>query len=264
LLIQFEPTQTDAEMMKSTFRACVPILFLAAVLVDAPAAHAQLTVDIESGWVEPGYNDVRIPGDGGTQFSLTRELSVDGQVYARARIGVRLGTRHHVSALYAPLAFDAAGALDRDIVFEQTTFPAGTPLAARYKFNSYRLTWRYDLVTGERIAFGLGITGKVRDAEVALSGGGESDSKTDLGFVPLINLHFDWRATGRTGLLIDGDALAAPQGRAVDMMAAAWWEPTDRLRLRLGYRILEGGADNDEVYNFSLFHYAVAGVHVTF
>jgi hypothetical protein len=251
-------------MMFSLLRTCTPALLLAAMLVEIPAAHAQLSVDLESGWVKPGYNDVRIPGDGGTEFSLTRELSADGQFYGRARLGMRLGARHHVSALFAPLSFDAAGTVDRDIIFEQALFPAGTPLTARYRFNSYRLTWRYDLVTGERFAFGLGITGKVRDAEVALSGGGESDSKTDLGFVPLINLHLDWRATGRTGFLLDGDALAAPQGRAVDMMAAAWWEPTDRLRLRLGYRILEGGAENDEVYTFSLFHYAAAGIRVTF
>jgi hypothetical protein len=31
-----------------------------------------------------------------------------------------------------------------------------------------------------------------------------------------------------------------------------------------GYRILEGGADNDEVYTFSLFNYAVVGIEVRF
>ena len=39
---------------------------------------------------------------------------------------------------------------------------------------------------------------------------------------------------------------------------------SDRLVLRAGYRILEGGADNDEVYNFSLFNYASAGITYTF
>jgi hypothetical protein len=29
-----------------------------------------------------------------------------------------------------------------------------------------------------------------------------------------------------------------------------------------GYRLLEGGADNDEVFTFALFHYAVAGVRI--
>jgi hypothetical protein len=38
----------------------------------------------------------------------------------------------------------------------------------------------------------------------------------------------------------------------------------ERVSLQAGYRILEGGADNDEVYTFSLFHYAVAGMAVRF
>jgi hypothetical protein len=35
---------------------------------------------------------------------------------------------------------------------------------------------------------------------------------------------------------------------------------SDRFGLKAGYRILEGGADNDEVYNFALFNYAAAGL----
>ena len=35
-------------------------------------------------------------------------------------------------------------------------------------------------------------------------------------------------------------------------------------RIRAGYRILEGGADNDEVYNFALFHYASMGISYAF
>jgi hypothetical protein len=38
----------------------------------------------------------------------------------------------------------------------------------------------------------------------------------------------------------------------------------DHVSLKAGYRILAGGADNDTVYTFSLFHYAVAGVVMTF
>jgi NAD(P)-dependent dehydrogenase (short-subunit alcohol dehydrogenase family) len=42
------------------------------------------------------------------------------------------------------------------------------------------------------------------------------------------------------------------------------WRLSDRVELDLGYRLLEGGADNDEVYTFAFFHYAVAGVRVRF
>jgi hypothetical protein len=34
--------------------------------------------------------------------------------------------------------------------------------------------------------------------------------------------------------------------------------------VKIGYRILEGGADNDKVHTFSLFHYTVAGLVMTF
>jgi hypothetical protein len=33
---------------------------------------------------------------------------------------------------------------------------------------------------------------------------------------------------------------------------------------RLGYRILEGGADNREVYNFTLVHFGSAGIVASF
>ncbi|MFZ1845950.1 MAG: hypothetical protein WAU12_03520, partial [Saprospiraceae bacterium] len=58
----------------------------------------------------------------------------------------------------------------------------------------------------------------------------------------------------------EGDALAAPQGRAEDVLLAVTYKFSDNLMTHLGYRILEGGADNDEVYNFSLIHYASVGV----
>jgi hypothetical protein len=64
--------------------------------------------------------------------------------------------------------------------------------------------------------------------------------------------------------LLDGDALAAPQGRAEDVQIAVTYKVSENLQVRAGYRILEGGADNDGVYNFVLFHYASIGLSYTF
>jgi hypothetical protein len=36
------------------------------------------------------------------------------------------------------------------------------------------------------------------------------------------------------------------------------------VELRAGYRMVEGGADNDEVYTFAWFHYAVVGLGLAF
>jgi hypothetical protein len=71
-----------------------------------------------------------------------------------------------------------------------------------------------------------------------------------------------WKPYEKFGLLLEGDALAAPQGRAEDVLIAATYRASDRLGFKAGYRILEGGADNDEVYNFALFNYASAGLFI--
>jgi len=71
-----------------------------------------------------------------------------------------------------------------------------------------------------------------------------------------------WKLDEKFGILLEGDALAAPQGRAEDVLIAATYRLSDRMGLKAGYRILEGGADNDEVYNFALFNYASVGLSI--
>jgi len=101
-------------------------------------------------------------------------------------------------------------------------------------------------------------------AETSLYGP-EVRRKTNIGFVPLLNAHLEWRPrNGPFGLVVDVDALAAPQGRAEDVLIAAMWTPRPGMDLRLGYRTVEGGADNDEVYSFAWLHSVVAGLALTF
>lgn len=242
----------------------VPALAVSALavlaLAAAPAAvAAQVSVDVESGAAITGYNDVRIPGDVGTRLSLSDELRSESVPFVRLRLSYDWG-RNRLSALYAPLRIGVSGTLDRDARFADASFPAGTPLRGRYVFNSYRLTYRRTVLERRRLTLGLGVTAKVRDAVIALSGAGVTGRKANVGVVPLINFSGVWRWTRGSGLELAGDALAAPQGRAEDVMLAAWYAPSPRLRLRVGYRMLEGGADNAEVYTFALVHYLLAGL----
>jgi len=225
--------------------------------------YSQVTVDLESGAVVSGYNDVRIPGDGGTLFSLSEELEIDPTMFYRVRLFYAINERHNIGVLYAPLSLNPTGTLDRDLVFEGETFAAGTPLDATYRFNSYRLVYRYDVLMKEKLELGIGFTAKIRDAEISVRGNGVESKKTNVGFVPIIHFRMLWHMTPRLGLLIDGDALAAPQGRAEDVLAALTYDLSDTITMKFGYRILEGGADNDEVYNFSLINYACFGVLIT-
>jgi len=227
-------------------------------------ARCALRLDVESGLVGSGYNDVRIPGDTGTLFSLSEDLATDSAPYFRARIEYAFGGRHAISALYAPLTLTAAGTLADAVIFADAEFPAGTEVEGTYTFNSYRLTYRYTLAESDRFEAGVGFTAKIRDALIRVEGGGQSAEKTNVGFVPLLNFRLAWDLTDRVGLLLEGDALAAPQGRAEDVVAALLYDATDHVQFRLGYRVVEGGADNDEVYTFALLNYASAGVVISF
>jgi hypothetical protein len=71
-----------------------------------------------------------------------------------------------------------------------------------------------------------------------------------------------WKPVDKFGILLEGDALAAPQGRAEDVLIAATYRFSHIFGLKAGYRLLEGGADNDEVYNFALFNYASVGLSI--
>ena len=256
----FNNNTNTNDMKKIIFSTLIAFM----LLCWTSSIKAQALFDLETGAVFTGYNDVRIPGDKGTFFSLKNDLQPKPKVFYRLRANYTIKSRHTLSLLYAPLETQSEGSLPNDIFFEGVLFPANSELTGTYKFNSYRLTYRYDIVQKPRFEFGLGFTAKIRDAKIALSSPALQSEKTNVGFVPIINFRLLWNIDDQFGVLLDGDALAAPQGRAEDVLIAVTYKFSDNLGFRAGYRILEGGADNDEVYNFALFHYASVGISYTF
>ena len=248
-------------MMKNNFLLSLTILVFI-VLFNALSLNGQASFDLETGAVGTGYNNVRIPGNQGTLFSLKDDLISKTEVFSRIRFNYTIKNRHTLSLLYAPLETVSNGSLPNDIFFEGVNFPANSELTGTYKFNSYRLTYRYEIVIKPKLEFGLGFTAKIRDAKIALASSGLASEKTNVGFVPIINFRMLWKPYEKIGVLLEGDALAAPQGRAEDVLIAATYRLSNHLGLKAGYRILEGGADNDEVYNFALFNFASVGVFI--
>lgn len=235
-------------------------LFLLIIFIFTTGLWSEFELDLESGAIFTGYNDIRIPGDEGTFFSLKDDLKTDTEMFFRARLNYHFNARHHISALYAPLQIEASGKLDKNVEYQGETFPANTELTSTYKFNSYRLTYRYDFVRKENLTFGMGFTAKIRDAKISLASDELESVKENVGFVPIINFRLVWDISEPLSLIFEGDALAAPQGRAEDVALSFNYQLNQDLGIRLGYRLLEGGAENDEVYTFSLFHYAVVGL----
>jgi len=251
----------DLVSMKN--KLSIPSIFLLLILsFNAFTLNGQASIDLETGALGTGYNNVRIPGDQGTLFSLKNDLVSKTEIFFRLRVNYTINSRHTLSLLYAPLETVSDGAVSDDIIFEGVTFPANTDLTGTYKFNSYRFTYRYEIVLKPKFEFGLGFTAKIRDARISLASAGLISEKVNLGFVPIINFRVLWKPGEKFGILLEGDALAAPQGRAEDVLIAAIYRASDHFGLKAGYRLLEGGANNDEVYNFALFNYASVGLFI--
>jgi hypothetical protein len=240
-------------------------LLLSLLAPGAASAEVRPFADVESGWAIPGYNDVRIPGDTGTLFSLNSPPITTGSApYYRLRLGAALAERHTVYLTAAPLLLRARGTLTTDVDFAGSTFPAGSFVTGLYQFNTWRLTYRYTWWRSESLEATVGFTALVRDAGITLQGGGQFAEKLNVGLVPLLSFSLLWRFAGPWSLLLDGDALAGGPGRAEDVLLAVRYQFRPDLAVRLGYRVVEGGADTSTVYNFALINFVGAGLEVGF
>ncbi|GAB5466475.1 MAG: hypothetical protein Kapaf2KO_19110 [Candidatus Kapaibacteriales bacterium] len=228
-------------------------------------AKSEIILDAELSYTIPLYIDIGIPGDQGTRFEAS-EVSKPKDIFPfRGRLGWRSESGdHEIFALIAPLFAKYQGELPRDIVFQDETFRTASSAILGYKFNSYRLSYRYAVINWDDFKFRAGAAVKIRDAYIELSDGENTERKDDLGFVPLLTVMLQYDLNEDFSLLLDADGLASTQGRAFDVMTGLRYAVSDDLGVRLNYRFLDGGADNNEVYNFAFFNYISLGMDFKF
>ncbi|HSJ07222.1 MAG TPA: hypothetical protein VK936_10985 [Longimicrobiales bacterium] len=241
-----------------TAHASLFVVLLALLTPIAAAAQTpRFVVELEGGPAWQSRNDVEIPNDGtATRFSLQDVVGNGPWPAGRIYLTWNLAERHGLRLLLAPLSVTEDGILDGPVDFAGASYALGQARAT-YTFNSYRLTYRYRFHATDRATGWVGLTAKIRDAEIALEQGATTSSSDDLGFVPLLHLAGEWRVAPRWRLSLDADALAGGPGRAVDAAVKAGYDLGESLTLSAGYRTVEGGADVDSVYNFAWLHYAV-------
>jgi hypothetical protein len=239
------------------------IILIFLCFISAPL-YAQLSLDLEGGAVfGTNYNKVRIPNVGATTVNLPEELTINPKAFYRIRAGYTLGKRHTISALFAPLTVKYHGSFANNVNFNNQLFPAQQPLEVFYKFNSYRLTYRYDFIYKARWRVGAGLTAKIRDADVRFKNESLDTHFDNVGFVPLVNFYASYKPSYHWTLILEGDALGAKAGRAEDIFAGIAYQINPKLGVKLGYRVVEGGADVEDIYNFNWINYASAGLLIT-
>ncbi len=247
--------------------ALVTVLLAVLLLTPAEQSGAQtFTLEAETGGLWFSRNDVRIPNEGGTRFDMIDLIGSDFAPYYRLRLNMQILEHHKVRILFAPLTKSGTGIIVQEgpVLFANSEFASGIPLKGTYRFNTYRITYRYTFYDRGPWKLGAGLAGLIRDAKVQLVQDGRSDQDTDLGFVPLVHLFASRTLTDRLWVQLDAETLAGPQGRATDAALTVHYHLRDHLALFTGYRVLEGGADVDQVYNFSWINFLPFGLIWTF
>ena len=251
--------------MNTHHRLLLAALLLTACRSDRPRSARPWRVALESDTSWQTRNDVRIPNDSdGTRFALD-ELAGEGPHAAgRVMLEVDLDGRNGLRFVAAPLRTQGTGRFDEPVQFQGQTYAAGRDTFARYRFDTYRLSWRWLMDERDDFLWRLGATLLVRDAEIELRQGDTRSSDDNVGLVPLLHAAAEQGLGGPWRLVGDLDAAAAPQGRAIDLALGLRYQASQACDVSLGYRLLEGGADNDSVFTFATVHSVLLAVGWSF
>lgn len=211
-------------------------------------------------------NTVQRPNnEEGTRVFLNDDYNRKHNASFSPRIELKYNYRRHYAILTAAWVSDSfEGLAKEDILYNSVLFTTGTPIEANYRFNTYRLGYRYRIVEQPRFNFELGATLLLRDAYISFEDQSREAKFKNVGIAPLLSYYIEWIATERLSLLSYGDAFAVKAGRAEDIFAGAKYQITPMISATAGYRLLEGGSDSDRVYTMSAFHFLSMGIGFEF
>lgn len=237
-------------------------MFLASMVTTAQAIEDRRVIDLEWGAAWQARNDVQSPNSAsGTRFALDGVTGSGPFSAPRVQLSWRLNPRDDLRLVAAPLRISEQGTLATAVRFEGASFSAGATSAV-YRFDSYRATWRRTFHESPDWVLKAGVTGKIRDAEISLRQGSTSATRTDLGFVPLLHFYGQRQLSPSARLVFDADGLASPRGRAFDLSLRYMHDFQQGMSGFAGIRMLDGGADNDSVYNFARLNYLTIGLAI--
>lgn len=218
---------------------------------------------LEGGAVWQQRNDVQITPQAGT-FVEFDQFDKGPFFHYRLEGDVEINDSHALRFVYAPFNVRVTGQVPTTVNFNDIAFAANTDLTVDYTFNSYRLSWVYGFwgFGDERLSMGL--TGKVREAKIVFEQGSQKKSYSNIGFVPLLFFELQKSLGGDWLFHFNTDAAGASQGRAIDVAIKLRKKLSESYQIGVGGRTLEGGADNEKVFTFSWFNYAVVDLVGTF
>lgn len=187
-------------------------------------------------------------------FGLDAITGDASRLAGRVGLGLQLAPRQELRLVYAALDFDEMGRSSHPGVFQDHASSAGPPMEAIYRFDSYRLGWRYTMLENAEWTWKLGATTRVRSAEISLRQGEVMESRRDTTLLPLLTLYGEYRFAPRWRGILDFEGLTGGGGRAIDLGLRVSYDMTRNWALGAGYRMLDTSVDGANLYNFGRFN----------
>lgn len=248
-----------------SFPFCIVIVFIVHALKPAVASDHSFNLRLSGGGSWQARNDIQIPNtDEGTRFSLADVSGAGPTGTTRFELNWKISQRHGVRVLLAPLSLTKTVTFGNAVRFAGESFSSEQSTQATYRFNSWRIGYHYALMHNEARGVRIGATLKVRDAEIRLTQGNTEALDDDVGLVPLLYLSGHYRLNNSWIVRADLDGLAGGPGRAIDLGIALDYSLDSRWQIGAELRVLDGGADTDDVYNFAQFSSAAVAISVGF
>ena len=209
--------------------------------------------------VDVGYfflsTDTQVRVDGETSDQVGSDVNFDDTFgvgdFDRFRVdGLwRISPRHLIRAMYFQNNRHATRSIERDVNFQDETFPVGATVDARTELTVAQLSYEYAFLRRENyeLAGGIGIhyldLGLSLDATLSAQGNQASRradaSASTQAPLPVLGLRWFWRlphnfyvAAQAQYFYIEFDPY---KGSLTDLKATVTWQPTDHFGVGLGY-----------------------------
>ena len=193
--------------------------------------------------------DPHIEGLQGTTIDLEKNLGLESsRTLTRLGMQWRPFQRHELELSYFSTKREGRRVIDRQIVYEDTTFPIQADVRSKFDIDFWEATYTYWARQTERdgIGINLGVTGMRFDGELSVRRNADNTvllsqtAKTDVP-VPVIGLEGRWLLTDR--VIATGRGAVLPQVSIKDYTGSAYVGKFS-LEYRLARRIGLGAAYN--------------------
>jgi len=167
---------------------------------------------------------------------------------------VQMKDRHNVILLYQPLEVITRAFLNRDLIVDNLTFPAGTAMEFKYGFSFWRVSYLYDFNPDSEKEIAIGASFQIRNASIQFASldGQLFRTNQNIGPVPILKFRTRlpvgntmWWGSEVDGFYADGKYIT---GSKADFVGAIY-DASLRVGFRLNYfdpylnlRFVGGGA----------------------